>query len=101
MRATLAFGLAVLAVLAAGEASAQVGVARGYNPLTGRVNTTAVARNPFTGTVGVKNTTVNPFTGRAATNTTVRNPYTGAGYRTGAAVNPMTGRVGAYAYGRR
>ena len=102
MRSTI-YGLLALAglILAAEPVSSQVGVRRGYNPMTGRAGTTTVGRNPLTGTVGARNTTYNPYTGRAQTNTVKYNPYTNTSYRGGASANAYTGRVGVAGVTRR
>lgn len=84
-----------------GTASAQVRVRAGYNPYTGRVGATTVARNPWTGNVHGRTTVANPWTGARATTAGGYNPYTGGAYRTGAAVNPWTGRAGGYGVYRR
>lgn len=99
----IAFGAAAVALLAltAGSVEAQVGRVGGFNPYTGRMSSTTVARNPFTGTVGARTNTFNPFTGTSTTRSAGFNPWTGGTYRGGAAYNPFTNRGAFYGVGRR
>jgi hypothetical protein len=94
--ALLGVAAATLLTFAAGSAKAQVARAAGYNPYTGRMGSTTVARNPWTGTTHARTNTYNPWTGTRTTRSAGYNPWTGGAYRGGAAANPFTGRAGAY-----